>query len=136
MKTPYFSIFIPVYNSSQTIIDTLESVFNQSFTDFEVIVSDNNSKDNTVNIVKKIKDKRLKIIQNKNHLGYSGNLNVSLTNCHSDNIILLAGDDLIDVNTLKWYFEAFKQYPTAGAITRPYYWFEKNYKYLNNSEYK
>jgi len=129
MKKPFFSVFIPVFNSSATIAETLLSVFNQTYTNFEVIVSDNNSTDNTLSIIKKFKDKRLIIRKNKTNIGYDGNLNNSLTMCHGDNIFILAGDDLIDTHTLQWYFQAFKKYPKAGAITRPYYWFDKDYRY-------
>jgi len=128
VKTPFFSIFIPVYNSSSTIADTLKSVFNQSFTDFEVIVGDNDSKDNTLDIVKQFNDPRLIIKKNATNLGYSGNLNQGLLYCHSNNIFILAGDDLIDINALKWYWQALKKYPQAGAITRPYYWFDQDYR--------
>ena len=129
MKKPFFSVFIPVYNCGTTISETLQSVFNQTFINFEVIISDNNSTDNTLSIIKKFKDKRLIIRKNKTNIGYNGNLNNSLKLCHSDNIFILAGDDLIDTQTLEWYFQAFKKYPKAGAITRPYYWFDNDYKY-------
>jgi glycosyltransferase involved in cell wall biosynthesis len=127
VKTPFFSVYIPLYNNSATIAATLRSVFNQTFTDFEVIVRDDGSKDNTLKVVNKFHDSRLTIKKNKVNLGYSGNLNCGLTDCHSDNIFILAGDDLIDINTLQWYYDAFKQYPQAGAITRPYYWFDNDY---------
>lgn len=128
MKTPFFSIYIPLYNNSSTVAATLNSVFNQTFTDFEVIVRDDGSKDNTLEIVRLFHDPRLSIKKNKVNLGYSENLNCGLTDCHSDNIFILAGDDLIDINTLQWYFDAFRQYPKAGAITRPYYWFDSDYR--------
>lgn len=129
MKSPFFSIYIPTYNNSSTIADTLKSVFTQTYTDFELILRDDGSKDNTLNIVRRFNDPRLIIKKNPINLGYSGNLNQGLLDCHSDVIFLLAGDDLIDINTLKWYFNAFKKYPRAGAITRPYYWFDDNYRH-------
>jgi glycosyltransferase involved in cell wall biosynthesis len=127
MKKPYFSIYIPTYNNSSTIADTLNSVFRQTYTNFEVIIRDDGSKDSTLRVVKKFKDPRLTIHKNPINLGYSANLNMGLKDCQSDIIFLLAGDDLIDVNTLRWYSEAFKQNPSAGAITRPYYWFDSDY---------
>jgi glycosyltransferase involved in cell wall biosynthesis len=127
MKSPFFSIFIPSYNNSATILDTLNSVFKQKFTNFEIIVRDDCSKDNTVNIIKSCQDSRLKIFINPKNLGYSGNLNTGIKDCKGKYVFLLAGDDLIDHRTLKWYYEAIKSHPQAGAITRPYYWFESDY---------
>lgn len=126
-KKPFFSVYIPAYNQSQTIIETLDSIKNQTFTDFEIILRDDGSKDNTYQIAQKYKDSRLKVFKNKVNLGYSGNLNQGIKDCIGEYIFFLAGDDLIDKNTLKLYYDAIKKHPKAGAITRTYYWFDKDY---------
>lgn len=128
MKTPYFSIYIPTYNNSLTIASTIKSVLGQTFKDFEIIIRDDNSKDDTLAILRKFHDSRLIINKNKSNQGYSNNLNYSLTDCHSDNIILLAGDDLLDKHTLQWYYNIYQSNPKVGAITRPYYWFDSDYR--------
>jgi len=62
---PHVSVIIPTYNGSKTIRQSLESVLRQSYDNFEVIVVDNNSNDNTKDIVAKISelDKRVKLIK-------------------------------------------------------------------------
>ncbi len=125
---PFFSIFVPSYNNSQTITDTLNSIKNQTFTDFKIILRDDGSKDNTLKIVEKYQEPRLKIYKNPKNLGYSGNLNRGIKDCTGQYIFLMAGDDLLDKNTLKLYFEALKRNPQAGVITRPYYWFDYDYR--------
>lgn len=128
MQKPFISVYIPSYNHQKTIAGTINSVLNQTFTDFEVIVRDDCSKDDTVKIANGFKDKRLTVFKNKVNLGYSGNLNQGLIDTHSDIILILAGDDLIDKHALQWYHDAYINNSKAGAVTRPYYWFDTNYK--------
>ncbi|NEQ06129.1 MAG: glycosyltransferase family 2 protein, partial [Moorea sp. SIO4E2] len=66
MKTSLISIIIPVYNDEQTIKQTIESVLNQTFTDFEIIVIDDGSQDSTWQIISSIKHDKLKIFSYPN----------------------------------------------------------------------
>ncbi len=65
MGQPLFSIIIPTYNSSKTVLECLKSVVGQSFTNFEVLIIDGLSDDNTVEICNSFKDIRLKIFSEK-----------------------------------------------------------------------
>lgn len=65
MKQPFFSIVTPVYNGEKYIEETIKSVLNQSINDFEYLVVDNLSTDNTYNIIKKYSPKITKIISEK-----------------------------------------------------------------------
>jgi glycosyltransferase involved in cell wall biosynthesis len=67
-NNPLVSVLIPTYNSALYIKDTLESILNQTYKNLEIIVIDDASKDSTVNIVKKYKDKRIKLFVNKKNL--------------------------------------------------------------------
>ena len=58
---PLFSIIIPTYNSESSLKKTLDSVLEQSFSDFEIVIMDGGSKDKTINVAKSFKDSRLKI---------------------------------------------------------------------------
>jgi len=128
MKTPFFSVYIPSYNHEKTLKAALDSVANQSFKNFEIIVRDDGSKDNSLKVAKSYQDKRLKVYGNKHNLGYPGNLNKGIKDCRGKYLFILAGDDLIDIDTLKIYHQALLKYPQAGAVTRPYYWFENDYQ--------
>ncbi|MFA6007712.1 MAG: glycosyltransferase family 2 protein [Candidatus Shapirobacteria bacterium] len=128
MKIPFFSVYIPSYNHEKTLKAALDSVTHQSFKNFEIIVRDDASKDKSLQVAKNYKYKNIKVFGNQKNLGYPGNLNRGLKDCSGKYIFILAGDDLIDKNTLKWYHDALVKYPNAGAITRPYYWFVDDYK--------
>jgi len=120
-------ILIPTYNGAKCITQTLKSILSQDFDDFQIIISDDVSKDNTIAVIKKIKDKRIKILKNKKNLGYSLNLESARKLSTADIIYLMGQDDIMATHTLKNTFDAFKN-PKIGAVTRPYYWFDKKIK--------
>ena len=123
MKKPHFSIVIPVYNGAKTIGETIESILSQSFTDFELIIQDNNSDDDTANIVKTYIDPRIKYYKNSSNFGYSQNLREGGKNCLGDILFLMAADDILLEGSLDNTHSAFRSDERVGAVTRPYYWF-------------
>lgn len=128
MKKPFFSVFIPTYNRSHIVKSAIDSVLGQTFTDYELIVRNNGSVDDTAKIIKKIINPKLKFIDSPTNCLYDGNLREGAKISRGKYFFILADDDLIDKNTLKLYHQALTRFPQAGAITRPYYWFENNYK--------
>lgn len=87
-----FSIIIPLYNKANHIAETISSVLNQSFEKFELIVVDNNSSDNGVEIVQQIHDSRILIHQERNQ-GVSFARNKGLSIAKYDWICFLDADD-------------------------------------------
>jgi glycosyltransferase involved in cell wall biosynthesis len=81
-----------VRNVSSTIIDCLLSILNQSFTNFEVIIIDDFSKDNTNKLVQKLKDKRIRYFVNKKWLGISPSRNKGIEKAIGDFIFFTDGD--------------------------------------------
>lgn len=77
---PCVSVGLPVYNGENFIIETLDSILSQTYTDFELIISDNASTDNTQNICKAYaaKDKRIRYYRNEQNLGGAWNYNRAL----------------------------------------------------------
>src|SRR4030042_1873242 len=78
------SVLIPAYNGEKYIEEAIDSVLNQTFTDFELIISDDKSTDKTEKIIRQYakKDKRIKFIKNSTNLGCCKNINsLILTSC-------------------------------------------------------
>ncbi len=121
-----FSILIPTYNGKDTITNAIKSIFDQDYRNYEIIINDDCSTDSTVQIVKAIKDKRIKIFLNNKNLGYPGNLNKCLKHADGDIIYLLGQDDILSTDALRLTYNAFKSSPDIGAVTRPYRWFDEN----------
>lgn len=97
---PTFSIVIPIYNVSEVIEDTLNSVYNQTFTDFEIIAVNDGSTDNTLQILKRQTDKRL-IILNKKNGGVSSARNAGILLSKGKYIAFLDADDIWANNHLE-----------------------------------
>lgn len=121
-------ILIPTYNGSQYIEETIRSILSQSYKDFQILICDDASTDNTITVIQKILDPRVIIIKNKNNLGYSKNLERARQHATADFIYLMGQDDIMANNTLRHTIKAFKLSKDIGAVTRPYYWFDKDIK--------
>lgn len=123
-------ICIPTYNTSKTIIETLESINSQTYKNFEVIVSDNNSEDNTVAKVMDYMQHHDMIIHvyiHNENVGCGGNLNRLFEYAKEDILFFMAADDVLVGNVLELYAKAFED-PKVGVVGRYYYWFEKDPK--------
>lgn len=123
-----FSICIPAYNGASTIGETLKSILSQSYQDFEIIISDDCSKDNTLQIARSFKDERIRIFKNSKNLGYGKNLSILLKLVNGDILYFMGQDDILLKDALLKTYHAFLLSDDIGAVTRPYYWFDENVK--------
>ena len=121
------SVIVQTYNNANTIAETVRSILNQSFNNFELLILDDKSKDNTLDIINTFSDNRIKIYKNENNLGCGANLNTSLNKASGDIIFYTCADDILDINALKIVHDIFLSSEEIGIVIRPYYWFEKSY---------
>lgn len=117
---------MPVYNGAKVITPTIKSILSQSYENFELILVDDCSKDDTVQVVKRIKDKRIKFFKNRVNLGYSKNIEECRKKANGDILYLMGQDDILGENALLNTYRAFMKSPDIGAVTRPYFWFDKD----------
>ena len=94
--TPKVSIGMPVYNGEKFIRETLDSLVMQTFTDFELIISDNNSKDNTEAICREytVKDKRIRYVRQSENRGQLLNFQFVLNEAVGEYFMWASADDL------------------------------------------
>jgi glycosyltransferase involved in cell wall biosynthesis len=108
------TVIIPVYNKQTTIQQTLTSVINQSFKDFEIVIVDDGSTDNSISIVNNnFNDNRIKIISQKNQ-GVSIARNHGVFHSRYELIAFLDADDLWNEKYLEFMVKAYKMFPDAG----------------------
>ena len=105
MNKTSFSICIPNYNYAQYIGETIQSVLDQSYQNFEIIIADNASTDNSVKIVQSFDDKRIRLIQNRYNIGFAPNLQRVSREAKNDFMILLSSDDRMTPEALEIYSE-------------------------------
>lgn len=87
------SVIMPVYNESEYVRNAVESILNQSFRDFEFIIIDDGSTDNTLDIIKNYKDDRI-IVFESNHQGIVAQLNYGISRAKYQFIARMDGDDI------------------------------------------
>ena len=90
---PRFSVIIPVYNKGKQLSKTIESVLEQCFSDFEIIIINDGSTDASESIIKSFKDSRIHYIEQENQ-GVSVARNTGIKAANADYIALLDADDL------------------------------------------
>ena len=108
------SIIIPVYNAEKTILETIQSVQSQSFTDWELIVIDDGSSDNTVTIIEEIQESRLQLFCYEN-AGATVARNRGLAQAQGNFIAFLDADDLWSEDKLVLQLVALQKHPDAGV---------------------
>ena len=92
---PKVSVLLPVYNSEKYIAETLWSLFDQTFSDFEVLVlNEYGSNKEGLEVVKIFDDDRIRIIQNKEKLGLADSLNLGMREAKGEYLARIDGDDL------------------------------------------
>ena len=97
LENIFLSISIPAYNMENYLESALLSLINQSFKDFEIVIVNDNSIDNTENIIKQIqsKDKRIKYINHLNNLGVYASRADAILNSNGKYVVLMDPDDII-----------------------------------------
>lgn len=115
-EKPLVSVCIPAYNNDEYIIETIECILNQSYKNIELIVVDDNSKDDTYNVVKSIKDDRVSVYKNEKNLGMAGNWNKCLELCKGKYIKLICADDLIHNRLIEKEVQIMEKYPSVNLV--------------------
>lgn len=93
MNNPKISVVMTVYNEEKYISETITSVLNQTFQDFELVIIDDNSDDATYAILENICDERIKIHKNQENLGCAKSSNIGLQLARGEYIARIDGDD-------------------------------------------
>ena len=115
---PKVSILIPTYNYAHFIGEAIESALNQTYTDFELIIIDDQSRDNTDEVVEKyLSDTRVKYIKNKKNLGLAANFNEALKYANGEYIKYLLADDVFHPALLEKMVPVMDKYPNVTLVT-------------------
>jgi glycosyltransferase involved in cell wall biosynthesis len=110
-EKPYFTIITVTFNSAKTIVDTLESVLNQSYVNYEYLIIDGKSTDNTISIVKSYERKfkgKLKYLSEKDNGIYDA-MNKGLSLAKGSIIGIINSDDWYESDTLETIYKTFSK---------------------------
>lgn len=114
-KLPKLSVGMPVYNGAEYLPETLESILKQTFSDFELVISDNASTDNTQEICQRYvaKDSRLRYFRNERNIGASDNYNAVYYHSRGEYFKWASSNDLCDKNFLQSCVDVLDSRPDA-----------------------
>ncbi|MDR3169343.1 MAG: glycosyltransferase [Candidatus Peribacteria bacterium] len=119
---PLVSVLIPTYNGERYISEALLSVLQQTYPNIEIVVSDDASKDYTIDVVQTFQDKEdiphpIKLITNQTNQGIAKNMNRGLEECNGKYIAILDQDDYwIDNSKLTQQIEFLEENPEYGIV--------------------
>jgi glycosyltransferase involved in cell wall biosynthesis len=119
---PIVSVCIPTYNGSQFLRECIDSTLSQTFVDFEILIIDDQSSDNTVDIAKEYaaKDSRIEVAINPQNLGLVGNWNRCIEIARGEWIKFVFQDDLLDP-------ECLEKMMVATAFGKPIIYCDRNF---------
>lgn len=130
---PKISVIIPTYNRAHLIGATIESVLAQSLVDFELIVVDDGSTDDTQTLVRRcFSDRRLVYVYQKN-AGGSAARNLGRQKSHARYLLFLDSDDLLLPGALQAFWGMVESYPDIGVIGGGYQYIDQNGELLGES---
>ncbi len=114
-KTPAISVGMPVYNGEKYIAKSIESILNQTFGDFELLISDNASTDHTESICREYakKDERISYFRNEKNVGAGPNYNILFGKARAPYFRWHNADDLITPDAHKLCLQTLEQNPQA-----------------------
>lgn len=113
---PVVSVCIPVYNGERFIAQTIQSVLDQTFSDFELLISDNASTDGTVVAIRAIEDPRIRLMQNETNIGPGRNYNRLLAEARGRYIKVLSADDYLMPEALERMVAVFEDPANADIV--------------------
>jgi len=113
MKFPRFSIIVPLYNKGHIVSRTIESALAQTFNDFEILVINDGSTDNSEAVVRSFVDPRIKLITKENG-GEGSARNFGIKMAQAEYVSLLDADDIWHPDYLASMDDLIKLYPNMG----------------------
>lgn len=110
-NNPQISVILSVFNDDDFIEECIKSILTQTFSDFELIIIDDDSYDKTSNIIRKFSDNRIKIIKNQQNIGLTCSLNKAIKTAQGKYIARIDADDIALPNRLECQFRFLENNP-------------------------
>ncbi|MGD1805512.1 glycosyltransferase family 2 protein [Dapis sp. BLCC M126] len=130
---PKVTVCLPTYNSGEFLTQAIDSILEQTFTDFELIISDDCSTDNTPEVIRSYleKDSRIKYLNNSKNLGLFPNWNRCLKSASGEYITVFAQDDVMLPKNLEQKVKILDKYQNVGLVTSSIMVVDGENNYLN-----
>ena len=114
---PRVTVLVPTYNVAPWVDEAIQSVLNQTYKDFELLVVDDASNDDTLAHVKAINDPRIRIAAFPNNVGLADNLNRGLDLIDTELVARMDGDDIAEPDWLETGIKVLDSHPEVGVCS-------------------
>lgn len=120
MSAPRVSFIVPCYNLAHFLGECVNSILSQSFTDFELLIMDDCSPDNTAEVADSFDDPRVKHVRNERNLGHLANYNRGISLARGDFVWLISADDYLKSSlVLEKFVNVMDAHPRVGYVFCP-----------------
>lgn len=125
---PRISVLMGIYNCAETLPEALDSLYNQTYKDFKIILCDDGSRDNTYDIAKSYSDKydNIILIKNDKNRGLNYTLNHCLKYADTELIARMDGDDISMPERFETEIKFLDEHPEYGVVSTPCTYFNEN----------
>lgn len=113
-KRPAVTVLLPVYNSAPYLAEAIDSILHQSFPDFELLIMDNNSTDNSPDIIRGFSDPRIRYVKNEQNIGLAASLNRGIKLARGEFIARMDADDVARPDRLKLQVDYMRRHSDVG----------------------
>ncbi len=135
MNKPLVSVLICARNAENYLSAALKSIFNQTYTQIECIVVDDDSTDRTWSILNSFHDRRLILVKNNSRLGVAGSLNRALKKAKGTYIARMDADDVSHLGRLEAQIDFLETHPNIGVVGTWVRWADKDGHILGNNKF-
>ncbi|WP_019502758.1 glycosyltransferase [Pseudanabaena sp. PCC 6802] len=132
---PRVSVIIPSYNHKKYVAEAIQSVLDQTYQDFEIVITDDGSSDRTVSIIKSFTDPRIKLFCFPKNRGAAVAVNHCIAEAKGEFIALLNSDDVFVVDKLEKQVDFLDRNPQVGAVFSYAQFIDEDSQEIANTEH-
>lgn len=114
---PLLTVLMPVYNAERFLDEAVRSILNQSLRDFELLIVNDASTDNSLSIIAAFNDDRIRVINNEKNLGISATLNKGIQYASTELIARMDADDISHPSRLQKQYDFFQHNPECALLS-------------------
>ena len=129
---PNVSVIIPSYNHERYVGECIQSVLNQTYQDFEIVITDDGSSDNTVKIIEGFDDARIKLFKHPKNKGACVAANNCIQHANGKYIAMLSSDDIWYPEKLEVQVEYLDMHPEIGVVFGKADWIDESSNLITN----
>jgi len=125
------TVLINSYNGEKTIYQTIKSALAQTYKNYEILIIDDASSDNTVNLIKQFKNKKIRLYRNKKNIGLGKSRVLAQSKIRGEYVCILDQDDIWHKNKIKSQLELFLNNKKVGLVATGYKLIDENSKIIS-----